>query len=133
MYYYRRPKNHLVIQDLDTALERIRQLEELMGVGFMVHPSLGLTRLEEAMLGAIYAANHTVTRDRVFDLLFGLHDDPPEPKIMDVAMSHLRRKLRPLGVHITTVWGRGWYLAPAERAKIEPYLFRPVAGEIEAA
>lgn len=112
------------ITDLDTALERIRQLEEALGVGFCLNPRFGLTQQEETMLGLLYRRNTVVTRQQAYDVLFGMHTDPPFHKILDVLMSHIRRKLRPLDVRFTTVWGRGWYLEPAERAKLDPFIFK---------
>lgn len=125
MSYSRTLKNHpSKITDLDTALERIRQLEELLGCDFSVDPSYGLSRSEEQLLGMLYSRSHTVTKGQAYDLLFGMHRNPPEMKILDVFMCKIRKKLEPIGLHVTTVWGRGWYLDPGERNKLEPIIMR---------
>lgn len=41
-----------------------------------------------------------------------------EPKIVDVFICKLRKKLRPLDITIGTIWGRGYFIPPASRAKI---------------
>lgn len=117
-------KRQYEIRDLDTALERIRQLEDALGLTFSISPEFGLTRTEEMLLGMLYSRSYTVTRLAMFDVVYGMHDNPPEQKILDVLMSHLRKKLAPIGLTITTVWGRGWYLEPAERNKLEPIIMR---------
>jgi two-component system cell cycle response regulator CtrA len=129
--YHRTLNKRSAITDLDTALERIRQLEDLLGHDFAIDPSYGLSRIEEQLLGLIYSRTHTVTKGQAFDLLYGMHRSPPEPKILDVFICKIRKKLEPTGLHITTVWGRGWYLEPGERSKLETLIMR--ADETEAA
>lgn len=123
MTYYSRPNNRQTITDLDTALERIRQLEDEQGLGFRVHPRHNFTSMEEAMLGILVSSRDVVSRDKMFSIMYGTHNDPPEPKIFDVMMCRIRRKLRTHGVEVMTVWGRGWYMEPEDRAKIDALRF----------
>ena len=52
-----------------------------------------------------------VSRQSLMNWLYQLRpDEEPEPKILDVYVCHLRRKLKPLGVGFETVWGRGWVM-----------------------
>lgn len=44
--------------------------------------------------------------------------DAPDLKIMDVFICKLRRKVRPFGVEIDTVWGIGWSLNSGLREKL---------------
>jgi DNA-binding response OmpR family regulator len=112
----RSPPNYSSI-DIETALERIRQLEESAGLGFAVHPRYGLTKTEEMLLGLIVACPAVLTKDHAYTVLYGMHENPPLEKILDVYISKLRKKLRALNIQIETAWGRGWYIEPAERAK----------------
>lgn len=57
--------------------------------------------------------------------MYGMHDDPPVPKILDVWLCRLRRKLRAHDIEIQTIWGRGWYMEPEDRAKVELLRFKP--------
>lgn len=41
-----------------------------------------------------------------------------EPKVVDVFICKLRRKLRPYNVGIRTHWGRGYELLPEDRARL---------------
>jgi hypothetical protein len=120
--------------DLPTAIERIIQLEDLLGLGFEFHPRYNLTTSEAALLGAIAAGRPICTREHAYTLIYGMHDDPPDSKILDVFLSKLRKKLESHDITISTMWGRGWYMEDADRAKVDAMRFRPAATvESEAA
>lgn len=132
--YYQRPKNREIIRDLETALERIEQLEADAGLHFQTHPSFGFTTAEEVILGLLCAAHQTLTRERIFNVMYGMHDNPPEPKIIDVQMSHIRSKLRAHDFDpklIRTVWGRGYFIEPEDRRRLEAMIV--LRAETEAA
>lgn len=38
-----------------------------------------------------------------------------DPKIVDVMIHHVRKKLRPSGLQVVTVWGLGYRMPPADR------------------
>lgn len=42
-----------------------------------------------------------------------------DPKMVDVVICHLRKRLKPFRVTIKTLWGRGYYLDDENRAKVE--------------
>ena len=46
------------------------------------------------------------------------HFVAPEPKIIDVFVCKLRRKLEPIGLTILTIWGQGYRLPRAEAAAV---------------
>lgn len=71
-----------------------------------------LTRQEARMLATLVRRPHATKAT----LHAAIKDDPDgvgSPKIVDVVACKLRRKLTPHGIEIVTVWGRGYYLAPA--------------------
>lgn len=41
--------------------------------------------------------------------------DETDPKIVDVVICHLRRKIKPKAIKIVTLWGHGYYLDAASR------------------
>lgn len=52
----------------------------------------------------------TVTKEMVFNHLYGW-EEPPDPKVVDVFICHIRRALREAGLEqdcIQTVWGQGY-------------------------
>lgn len=128
MHTHQRPNYSLL--DRDILVERIIQLEELLGLELEFHPRYNLTTSEAALLGAIAKGNPVCTKDHAYTVLYGMHNDPPEAKILDVFVCKLRRKVRQYGIDIKTVWGRGWYLEDEDRAKVEAMRFKPAAAEL---
>lgn len=47
-----------------------------------------------------------------------------DPKMVDVVVCNLRKRLKPFGVKIKTLWGRGYYLDEENRTKVEAILAR---------
>lgn len=61
-------------------------------------------------------APRLVTKQALLDELC-LHEvDQPEIKIVDVYVCKIRKKLKPLGIDIQTIWGRGYRMLPLEAA-----------------
>ena len=77
------------------------------------HP-IGITEMEYRVLELLaYARNNVVTRTMLLKHLYRLVDDQPQPKIIDVFISKLRKKLRMASSgaeFIETIPQRGWIL-----------------------
>lgn len=108
------------IEGLEAENERLRdriaQLEDAMGLDFVAPLEWRLTRAETALFGVLLAREFA-TKEA---LLAGVARDPtgdaPEIKIVDVFVCKARRKLRPFGIEIETIWGRGYRLTPESKA-----------------
>lgn len=72
-----------------------------------------LTRLEERVLRALLSRRGVASRDDILDCVYGVENDTVDPKIIDVILSHLRKKLVGMNIKICTQWGRGWYIERA--------------------
>lgn len=133
MHKFERP-NYASISRED-AIERIVQLEDVMGLGLAAefHPRYNLSNVEAAFLGVLASSRGVCTKEHAYTLLYGMHDDPPGPKILDVWLCKLRKKLAGLDISIQTIWGRGWYLEDEDRAKVDLMRFRPTAAPATAA
>ena len=60
-----------------------------------------------------------ISREALMTWLYSLRiDQEPEPKIIDVWVCKLRKKLKPLGIRIDTSRGRGYALGVTERPRI---------------
>lgn len=112
------PSRNYVSMSKEDLIEVIYNLEELIGSTFQVHPKYHLTDFEQLFLGMIFKRKGVVTKEAVYQVMYGLRDDPPEVKIMDVWVCKLRKKLKPWGVLIETVWGRGWTISDEVRDRI---------------
>ena len=77
------------------------------------HP-IGITKMEYRVLELLaFARNNVVTRTMLLKHLYRRSDDQPQPKIIDVFISKLRKKLRSASggaEFIETIPQRGWIL-----------------------
>lgn len=77
------------------------------------HP-IGITEMEYRVLELLaYARNNVVTRQMLLKHLYRRADDQPQPKIIDVFISKLRKKLRNASggaEFVETIPQRGWIL-----------------------
>ena len=77
------------------------------------HP-IGITEMEYRVLELLaFARNNVVTRTMLLKHLYRRSDDQPQPKIIDVFISKLRKKLRSASggaEFIETIPQRGWIL-----------------------
>ncbi len=103
----------------DNARARVAELEEaLFRPDFRVPPEWRLRRQEVTLLGALIASGDAVlTRAAMMSALYG-SDDWATPKILDVIMCKMRTKLKPHGITVETVWGRGYRLSRQARERI---------------
>jgi len=81
------------------------------------HP-IGITEMEYRVLELLaFARNNVVTRTMLLKHLYRRADDQPQPKIIDVFISKLRKKLRSASggaEFIETIPQRGWILRDIE-------------------
>jgi two-component system cell cycle response regulator CtrA len=71
----------------------------------------GVTAKERQVFATLWKREGVVSRHQIMSALYGaIIDDAPDPKIADVFICKLRKKLGPLGITIVTVWGHGWRL-----------------------
>lgn len=106
---------------------RIEQLEGAMGMHFAAPVSWLLTPHEARVLGVLLA-REVATKDAIMAALYrDAGKDEAEIKIVDVFVCKLRKKLRPLGFSIETLWGRGYFLKPETKAAVEARIALGVA------
>lgn len=92
-------------------LEDGRTLFDLeAGIAIAGGHAASFTRQEAAIFARLWAARPgMVPRDRLFVESQRDHGcDERELKIVDVLVCHIRRKLKPLGIEVKTVWGEGY-------------------------
>ncbi|MBB3963513.1 helix-turn-helix domain-containing protein [Rhizobium metallidurans] len=100
---------------IDLLEERVRQLEEaLMPSSIAVKVEWCLTPLEARVF------SHLTTRDQASkqSIMLAMYSDridvEPEIKIVDVFVCKMRKKLKPFGIEILTLWGAGYSLKDRE-------------------
>lgn len=83
--------------------------------------AFGLTATEAHILNVLMRRAQ-VAKASLFEALYGDRIAAPEPKVLDVMVHKLRRKIGQRGIQIETIWGVGYRLTPDMRAKIEALL-----------
>jgi two-component system, cell cycle response regulator CtrA len=100
------------------AVDQVQRLIRIDG-----HP-IAITEMEYRVLELLaYARNNVVTRTMLLKHLYRRADDQPQPKIIDVFISKLRKKLRMASggaEFIETIPQRGWILRDLETAPTAP-------------
>ena len=96
------------------AVDQVQRLIRVDG-----HP-IAITEMEYRVLELLaFARNNVVTRTMLLKHLYRRADDQPQPKIIDVFISKLRKKLRLASngaEFIETIPQRGWILRDLETA-----------------
>jgi len=96
------------------SVDQVQRLIRIDG-----HP-IGITEMEYRVLELLaFARNNVVTRAMLLKHLYRRADDQPQPKIIDVFISKLRKKLRMASggaEFIETIPQRGWILRDVDQA-----------------
>ncbi|WP_296741390.1 helix-turn-helix domain-containing protein [Mesorhizobium sp.] len=100
---------------IDELEHRVRALEEISGAQLDAPLEFGLTRNESVIFGLL-VKNAMVRRDGMMEVLYMHKQDEAEIKIVDVWVCKMRQKLKPWGIRIETVWGRGYAMPSASKA-----------------
>ncbi len=99
--------------------ERISALEAILMECERLPVEWALTQQEARVFGVL-VNRELATKDAV---MAALYSDRPgeegevEPKIVDVFVCKIRKKLKPFGLTIQTVWGQGYALDAATRSQ----------------
>ncbi|XUM21031.1 helix-turn-helix domain-containing protein [Bradyrhizobium oligotrophicum S58] len=102
----------------DMLRERVRQLEELLGFYCPVPLEFQLTRSEAAVFGALLA-REVVTNDTLMAALYrDCARDEADPDVFKVFVHKVRKKLKPFGLTIETIWGTGYRLTAASKTMV---------------
>jgi two-component system, cell cycle response regulator CtrA len=103
----------------DRLRGRIDQLEAAMGLDYMPPMEWRLTQAEAKVMGCLLAREFC-SKDTLMAALYRNDGrDEAEPKIVDVFICKIRKKVSPFGVIIHTSWGQGYYLDQASRATLK--------------
>ena len=97
------------------SVDQVQRLIRIDG-----HP-IGITEMEYRVLELLaFARNNVVTRAMLLKHLYRRSDDQPQPKIIDVFISKLRKKLRSASggaEFIETIPQRGWILRDIDNSQ----------------
>lgn len=105
---------------IDELTEENRQLKEAIAPKLDFPIAWRLRPAESAMLACLYSSPTGFRRHEA--LRAASATTSMDDKIVHVRVSHIRKKLTPLGIEIRGVWSQGYELLPASRAIIKEAL-----------
>lgn len=99
---------------------------------FAFPAELGISAIE-APLAALLVSRTRVSSLVAFEVLYGGRpaQNRPQFETLKVHISHLRRKFAKLDLSIETLWGWGWQMPAADRARLKALMRANVAGSGE--
>lgn len=99
----------------------VKEIDLTMAIFF------GLSASESVVLGLLLTRPHVTKATFMQAIYSSTGREEVFPKIIDVWICRLRKVLRPYGLEIKTVWGKGYYMLPETKEKIRA-LTRPLDG-----
>ena len=97
----------------ERLLDENERLRADQGLSLNAPLQFSLTGKEACLFGRLIALKGAVgTKQALMDAMYNGSIDEPEIKIVDVFVCKLRKKLKPFGVDIQTVWGQGYRIEP---------------------
>lgn len=98
-----------------TAPVRAGDTEDLV---WSLMPAFGLTRSEATCLAALLRRGN-MTKAALHMAVYPDPDQAGELKIIDVYIHKVRRKIRPFGIEIDTIWGQGYSMTGEAVAAVQ--------------
>ena len=92
-----------------------------------------VTRLQASLLAVLVNRTEVSkeTLHRVIESRRPQGKDETNLKMVDVVICHLRTRLKPFNLFITTLWGSGYFIEPAQRKRILEMVNSHVKGQTE--
>lgn len=98
---------------------RVAELESALGVrpDYVFNRAFKMTPLECSILG-LFMKKEVVTREAFFAALYSDTPNTPCGHILNVKITHMRKKLAPHGITINNSFAHGWYIYPEHKKLI---------------
>jgi two-component system cell cycle response regulator CtrA len=109
-------RQRLIIEELrdevHTLKETVREMQTQLTAPALTIPVVWRLTPSEHAAFAPLCGRDVVTKEAMYQAMYAMHDDGslPDLKMVDVWVCKLRKKLKPFGIQILTVWGRGYSL-----------------------
>ncbi len=95
-----------------------------------------LTKLHASFLSVLMRRNE-VTKITLHQIIESCRRQPQDEetdiKMVDVILCNLRKKLKPFGLQIKTLWSSGYYMEPDVRKKAQDIILERLNGETDGA
>lgn len=98
--------------------DEVKELRRMLRGGDNLFRFNDLTKSENIIL-QVLMENRFTTRTTILRALYaGDGREPRGERIVDVFLQRIRKRLRPLGVEINTIWGQGFEIPEASKARV---------------
>jgi hypothetical protein len=90
-----------------------------------------VTRLQASLLAVLIVRNE-VSKDTMHQIIESRRTpgkEETDPKMVDVVICHLRKRLKPFNLKINTLWACGYYMEPPQRKTILEMVNKYVLGK----
>ena len=104
-------------QRIEALEDRVAFLEDALGFSYNAPPEIGLTQVEERILGVILKSR-VATKERLFAAIWGDDNDPPEEHVLAVHAHRIRRKLAAHGIAMHSMYRVGYYIPADQKATL---------------
>jgi DNA-binding response OmpR family regulator len=101
-------------QETARLLDRVEELERLLGMRPVLPRMWGLTGREAELFGLLLR-RRLMSHAQLFEAIWG-GDSERNPQIVQVILCKLRAKLRPLGITIRNEYRVGYFMPPDSKA-----------------
>lgn len=115
-----RTKNTALREKLDVALFVNEEMRREIGLSERLPSALAAPWLSPKLseLFLLLERRQLVSREMALLALYGDSADWPDPKIIDVYIHKLRKRIAPRGLQIKTQYCQGWYFSDESRKRI---------------
>ena len=106
-----------LVAERDEALERVHQLEAMLGDDDWVPAEGELTPTQRVMV-MVLERRRIASKEALMLALYGERHEMPGVRVLDTLMWGLRKRLEAHGIEIRTIWGTGWVPTLESRARL---------------
>lgn len=115
----------------DELRETVRFMRDMLMPPMRFPRAWRLTPTEGRLLAAFYANPEGLRKESVHAVIDENMEPVTEPKIVDVFICKMRKKLKPYGVAFETQWGSGYFMTPESFSIVGAALAGMTAAERE--
>lgn len=106
--------------EVELLRERVAYLESvLLGPPWRAPAEWKFTS-SQSQIFRVLLTRELATKEQIVAALWSARPESelPDPTVLAVHISHIRKKLTRFGIVIHTAWGEGWRLDPRDRARL---------------
>jgi two-component system cell cycle response regulator CtrA len=108
------------MSELERLRDRVRELEEILGMDVELPNQLGFTPVENKIVGLLIK-RPVVSKEVLYTTLYGDRPECEQPdiKIFDVYICKLRKKLKVMNIQIYSRYTIGYYIDDDAKATLQ--------------